>query len=271
MSAYDTNDLHEIGSLLDKINKDKVNTPQDIYNSVRNYDQKENNSNNNQKNEVVTEALDPVGKEDGDIDNDGDKDKTDKYLLKRRSKINKAIKEAGIDIAEGSDYYNDKLKFINNIASEIHAVDIDEDGGDITLEFTTKGGHTYYVQYNALENSYKDINVSDPGEKNYKGMSEEEFMQTDIASEVDNEIDNLSSFVNQENVSMEEVDLSAAKFKVGDVFTADQIGDDFDAVVIGIEENEEGDGVAYNLQSLGQEGITVDETQIQGEPSSSLF
>jgi len=37
------------------------------------------------------EALDPVGKEDGDINNDGKKDKTDKYLMNRRKKIGKAI------------------------------------------------------------------------------------------------------------------------------------------------------------------------------------
>ena len=37
------------------------------------------------------QGLDPVGKEDGDIDNDGDKDKTDKYLLNRRKAIGKAI------------------------------------------------------------------------------------------------------------------------------------------------------------------------------------
>jgi hypothetical protein len=35
--------------------------------------------------------LDPVGREDKDIDNDGDHDKTDKYLLKRRKAIGKAI------------------------------------------------------------------------------------------------------------------------------------------------------------------------------------
>ena len=39
------------------------------------------------------EKLDPVGKEDGDIDNDGDKDSTDKYLAKRRKAISKAIKK----------------------------------------------------------------------------------------------------------------------------------------------------------------------------------
>ena len=35
--------------------------------------------------------LDPVGKEDKDIDNDGDHDKSDKYLLARRKKVSKII------------------------------------------------------------------------------------------------------------------------------------------------------------------------------------
>ncbi len=40
----------------------------------------------------VAEALDPVGKEDADVDNDGKKNtKSDKYLLKRRAAIGKAI------------------------------------------------------------------------------------------------------------------------------------------------------------------------------------
>jgi len=38
-------------------------------------------------------SLDPVGKEDKDIDNDGDHDKTDKYLLKRRKAIGAAIRK----------------------------------------------------------------------------------------------------------------------------------------------------------------------------------
>jgi len=40
---------------------------------------------------MANEALDPVGKEDSDIDNDGDTDKSDKYLHKRRKAIGKAI------------------------------------------------------------------------------------------------------------------------------------------------------------------------------------
>jgi len=39
------------------------------------------------------EALDPVGREDADIDNDGDSDKSDKYLLNRRKAIGKSMKK----------------------------------------------------------------------------------------------------------------------------------------------------------------------------------
>ena len=39
----------------------------------------------------VDEKLDPVGKEDGDIDNDGDVDSTDKYLANKRKAVAKAI------------------------------------------------------------------------------------------------------------------------------------------------------------------------------------
>ena len=41
----------------------------------------------------MKEALDPVGQEDADIDNDGDVDKSDKYLGKRRKAIAKAMKK----------------------------------------------------------------------------------------------------------------------------------------------------------------------------------
>ena len=40
---------------------------------------------------VVSEKLDPVGKEDDDIDNDGDSDESDDYLRKRRKAIGKAM------------------------------------------------------------------------------------------------------------------------------------------------------------------------------------
>ncbi len=39
----------------------------------------------------TNEALDPVGKEDGDVNNDGKKDSTDSYLMNRRKAIGKAM------------------------------------------------------------------------------------------------------------------------------------------------------------------------------------
>jgi len=45
---------------------------------------------------LINEAkLDPVGKEDSDIDNDGDSDSSDKYLAKRRKAVSKAVVNEG--------------------------------------------------------------------------------------------------------------------------------------------------------------------------------
>ena len=48
------------------------------------------------KRAMAKEELDPIGKEDDDIDNDGDVDKSDKYLANRRKTIAKNIKEENI-------------------------------------------------------------------------------------------------------------------------------------------------------------------------------
>ena len=49
---------------------------------------------------VQEKKLDPVGKEDGDVDNDGDKDSSDSYLMKRRKAIGKAMKKEEIEKEE---------------------------------------------------------------------------------------------------------------------------------------------------------------------------
>jgi hypothetical protein len=68
----------------------------------------------------MKEALDPVGKEDADIDNDGDTDKTDKYLHNRRKAIGKAIaKNRGKDVKEGfSNWRQDLAEVMNDTESE---------------------------------------------------------------------------------------------------------------------------------------------------------
>lgn len=43
---------------------------------------------------VTTEELDPVGKEDKDVNNDTKVDKTDEYIVKRRAAITNAIKSS---------------------------------------------------------------------------------------------------------------------------------------------------------------------------------
>ena len=50
--------------------------------------------------DVYEKKLDPVGKEDGDVDNDGDKDSSDSYLMKRRAAIKKAMKKEEVEKEE---------------------------------------------------------------------------------------------------------------------------------------------------------------------------
>jgi hypothetical protein len=60
------------------------------------------------------EALDPVGQEDADIDNDGDTDKSDKYLHNRRKAVGKAIKKK--NVKEGfSDWREDLSEVIGDV------------------------------------------------------------------------------------------------------------------------------------------------------------
>ena len=68
----------------------------------------------------VEEALDPVGKEDEDINNDGKKDGTDKYLKNRRKAIGKAIaakEEVEIDEALTGERRQAMAKKINTAKS----------------------------------------------------------------------------------------------------------------------------------------------------------
>jgi len=59
----------------------------------------------------IPEGMDAVGKEDKDIDNDGDSDKTDKYLLNRRKAIGKAIAKKRGKVKEGFSAWRIDLDF----------------------------------------------------------------------------------------------------------------------------------------------------------------
>ena len=57
--------------------------------------------------------LDPVGKEDDDINNDGKVDKTDKYLKKRRDTVSKNIKEAEMTVGDSDTTFKIKVDVSN--------------------------------------------------------------------------------------------------------------------------------------------------------------
>jgi len=61
------------------------------YGSVGSGPQRDRRADHEARRGVKKEALDPVGREDADIDNDGDTDKSDKYLHNRRKAVGKAI------------------------------------------------------------------------------------------------------------------------------------------------------------------------------------
>jgi hypothetical protein len=85
--------------------------------------------------EAAKKKLDAVGKEDKDIDNDGDHDKSDKYLLNRRKTVAKAMgKKTHIcaSYVEHSEYG------VCKTISEAHTlVEMDQPDADGNTHFVT--------------------------------------------------------------------------------------------------------------------------------------
>ena len=63
---------------------------------------------------VYEKKLDPVGKEDGDVNNDGKKDSTDSYLINRRDAIAKSMKDKGKAMKK-SDDKKDKMEEVQQM------------------------------------------------------------------------------------------------------------------------------------------------------------
>ena len=71
--------------------------------------------------------LDPVGKEDGDVDNDGDKDSSDSYLMKRRAAVSASIKSKKGTKKEGFSDWRSEL-----IEKDVKGVIVNPDIDDAT-------------------------------------------------------------------------------------------------------------------------------------------
>jgi archaellum component FlaC len=67
----------------------------------------------------LNEKLDAVGHEDKDIDNDGDVDKTDKYLLKRRKAVAANLKEGDHEVAMAVSSLEDIAKAIVELRQQL--------------------------------------------------------------------------------------------------------------------------------------------------------
>jgi len=97
--------------------------------------------------QMLKESLDPVGKEDSDIDNDGDTDKTDKYLANRRKTVGKAIgkgramKESGT----GDEPFDFNKSAIESASGDKISHTEEDDYGRAIYWSTKNPNVTYYI------------------------------------------------------------------------------------------------------------------------------
>ena len=72
---------------------------------------------------AMSEKLDPIGKEDDDINNDGKVDKTDKYLKHRRDAVAKNLKEGDHEVAMAQSSLKDIAKAAIELAQKMGGVE----------------------------------------------------------------------------------------------------------------------------------------------------
>ena len=114
------------------------------------------------------EKLDPVGQEDGDIDNDGDEDDTDSYLLNRRKKIGQAMKKEDMQYEEeekeeekenklySRDYDMKKMDGLGKKKKTNESLQLDE------VDLTHQSAHDH-KETEAIEKSVKKTKVNAKG------------------------------------------------------------------------------------------------------------
>ena len=112
----------------------------------------------------LNEALDPVGKEDSDIDNDGDTDKTDKYLANRRKAVGKAMTNEGDDVVDTkltkiADLYKDKAIKHEEIEKIVKA--LTGQGHEINARYVQEFLKNHDVQLD--EYQFDQMYPDDPG------------------------------------------------------------------------------------------------------------
>lgn len=70
----------------------------------------------------IDEMLDPVGKEDDDVDNDGDSDESDDYIKNKRDAIGKAMKNENISISKAMGMMDEIIDEATGSSEKIDAI-----------------------------------------------------------------------------------------------------------------------------------------------------
>lgn len=134
------------------------------------------------------EALDPVGQEDGDVNNDGKKDKTDKYLMNRRKAIGKAMKKESLTT---SDWRNDLSEVMTD---DIQSKPIKEKKVNNKVTINPKLGEAVEELGGTL---LEEIEVDELGiivEEVYDELIEEGYSEDDVESAIENAMEATVSF-----------------------------------------------------------------------------
>ena len=138
------------------------------------------------------EALDPVGKEDDDIDNDGDVDKADKYLKKRRDVRSKEIDEMSVtgDVAgfETPGAFSKSGKEDENDNAEVVGLKKKERSN---MHFESTYKRTMKMMMGINESSYREYKkdpTSTPQQKVNRGIMEVNKMLGEIEKIVNNNL-----------------------------------------------------------------------------------
>jgi hypothetical protein len=98
-------------------------------------------------NVVEAKKLDPVGHEDADIDNDGDVDKSDKYLHNRRKAVGKAIaKKKKVEEAKNihGDIENPSTDLKGAVKKAVKRIDTNV-SGDVNKKDKSMGDYGEFV------------------------------------------------------------------------------------------------------------------------------
>lgn len=165
---------------------------------------------------ATKEALDPVGKEDSDINNDGKVDKTDKYLQNKRDAVAKAMQKEAVSSPKVQDAFEritDALSKIAKRLSDDEAYELHEKlkswfgklyegkeiceycGGTGYMEESLHEDHEVSMAHNLLDDIVKNANAL----KMKLGGEER-----DIPGWIQDHISQAQNYINQANTNYHE-------------------------------------------------------------------